>query len=339
MTYDLIGIGNALVDIEVRVEDSFIENLGLTKGGMTLYSAEDQNKVLQSLVGQPHKICSGGSAANTMHGLSVLGANAYYLGRVASDKFGHHYTHDMKECGVGFPGPSAENDGTGTCVVLITPDAERTMLTNLGVSSALHSDNIDETILHGAKAVYIEGYLWTGDETREAAIKMATLAKQQGIPVAFTLSDAFVVNLYKESLLDFIRWHVDILFCNEVEALAITGTADSQSAFPHLKAMADTVFLTVGKKGAVAGNNSDVTACTGVFPITAIDTTGAGDLFAAGALYGLINNHTLKEASIIGSYCAAQVVSHMGGRLPVHTHTKVEKILAEYSKLDHGSHG
>ena len=338
MNYDLIGIGNALVDIEVRVDDSFIENLGLTKGGMTLYSAEDQDKVLQSLAGEPQKICSGGSAANTVHGLSVLGGNAYYLGRVASDKFGHHYTDDMQECGVGFPGPGAESNGTGTCVVLITPDTERTMLTNLGVSSALHPDNIDETILRGAKAVYIEGYLWTGDETREAATEMAALAKQNSIPVAFTLSDAFVVNLYKDRLLDFIRWHVDILFCNEVEALAITGAADAQAAFPLLKAMADTVFLTVGKKGAVAGNSSDVTACTGVFPITAVDATGAGDLFAAGALYGIINNHTLKEASIIGSYCAAQVVSHMGARLPVHAHTEVEKILAEYSQLDLGSH-
>lgn len=336
MNYDLIGIGNALVDIEVRVEDSFIENLGITKGGMTLYSAEDQNKVLQSLAGQPQKISSGGSAANTVHGLSVLGGNAYYLGRVASDKFGQHYTNDMQECGVGFSGPCAETDGTGTCVVLITPDTERTMLTNLGVSSALHPDNIDATILRGAKAVYIEGYLWTVDETREAAIKMAALAKQNSIPVAFTLSDAFVVNLYKEGLLDFIRSHVDILFCNEVESLALTGAGDAHAAFPLLKAMADTVFLTVGKKGAVAGNNSNVTACTGVFPVTAVDTTGAGDLFAAGALYGLINNHTIKEASIIGSYCAAKVVSNMGARLPVSTLTEVEKILAEYNQLDHG---
>jgi sugar/nucleoside kinase (ribokinase family) len=338
MNYDLIGIGNALVDIEVRVEDSFIETLGLTKGGMTLYSAEDQKKVLQSLAGEPQKISSGGSAANTVHGLSVLGGDAYYLGRVAGDTFGHHYTDDMQECGVGFPGPGAESEGTGTCVVLISPDAERTMLTHLGVSSALHPDNIDETILSGAKAVYIEGYLWTGDETREAATKMATLAKQNGIPVAFTLSDAFVVNLYKDSLLDFIRWHVDILFCNEMEALSITGAGDAETAFPLIKSMADTLFLTIGKKGAIAGNSSDVTACTGVFPITAVDSTGAGDLFAAGALYGIINNHTLKEASIIGSYCAAQVVSHMGARLPVHSHTEVEKILAEYSRLDLRSH-
>lgn len=334
MNFDLVGIGNALVDIEVKVEDSFIEELGITKGGMTLSTADNQHTILDKLSGKPRKISSGGSAANTVHGLSVLGGKAYYLGRVANDKFGHHYTQDMQECGVGFPGPGSESEGTGTCVILITPDTERTMITHLGVSSVLHADNVDETIIRNSKAVYIEGYLWTGDETREAAIKMATLAKKDGIPVAFTLSDAFVVNSFKDGLLDFINWHIDILFCNEVEAIALTGAPDAESAFPDLQAMVETLFLTVGANGSLAGNNSGNGVHTGTFPVTPVDTTGAGDLYAAGTLYGLINDYPLKESAVIGAYCAAKVVSHMGARMPVHAHTDVEKILNEYRIIE-----
>ncbi len=333
MNYDLVGIGNALVDIEVQVDDSFIEDASVTKGGMTLSSIEDQNKILDSLETKPKKISSGGSAANTLHGVSVLGAKSYYLGRVANDANGKHYTEDMKNCGVGFIGPSADEKGTGTCVILITPDTERTMLTNLGVSSSLHSDNVDETIVKNARSVYVEGYLWTGDESREAGVYMAKLAKKEGIPVSFTLSDAFVVNTFKESLVDFIQWNVDILFCNEVEARAMTGETDSIAAFKKLQSMVDTVFLTLGSKGSIAGKGGQEPVEVKTFPVKAVDTTGAGDLFAAGALYGVLQNHSLEESAILGSYCAAQVVSHMGGRLPVHSHTDSAKILTEYKKL------
>ena len=157
MNYDLVGIGNALVDIEVQVDDAFIEQASVTKGGMTLSSIEDQNKILESLQSKPKKISSGGSAANTVHGASVVGAKSYYLGRVANDAHGKHYTEDMKSCGVGFSGPGADVEGTGTCVILITPDTERTMLTNLGVSSSLHPENVDETIVKNSRGVYVEG--------------------------------------------------------------------------------------------------------------------------------------------------------------------------------------
>ncbi len=333
MNYDLVGIGNALVDIEVQVDDAFIEQASVTKGGMTLSSIEDQNKILGYLQSKPKKISSGGSAANTVHGASVLGAKSYYLGRVANDAHGKHYTEDMKNCGVGFSGPGADDEGTGTCVILITPDTERTMLTNLGVSSSLHPDNVDETIVKNSRGVYVEGYLWTGDETREAGLHMAKIAKKEGIPVSFTLSDAFVVNSFKESLVDFIQWNVDILFCNEVEAQAMTGEDDSLKAFKKLQAMVDTVFLTLGSKGSLAGKSGGEPVQVKTFPVTAVDTTGAGDLFAAGALYGVLGNHSLEESAIIGSYCAAQVVSHLGGRLPLHSHTDASKILSDYKKL------
>lgn len=330
MQYDVIGIGNALVDIEVQVDDSLIEQLKATKGGMTLSSPDDQSKILDAVRDQGRKIASGGSAANTIHGIGSLGGTGYYLGRVADDDFGHHYTQDMKDCGVGFPGPDAQTQGTGTCVILITPDSERTMFTHLGISSNLHPDNVDETIVKQARAVYIEGYLWTGDETREAAVKMAEVAKKAGVPVAFTLSDAFVVNTYKQELLDFIRWNVDILFCNDVEAHAMTDTEDTDAAFDQLRTMANTLFLTRGKHGSLVTDSSGDRLEVGIFPVKAVDTTGAGDLFAAGALYGLTHDLSLKESGILGSYCASQVVSHMGGRMPSRSHTDVEKILSLY---------
>ncbi|MEE2987154.1 MAG: adenosine kinase [Nitrospinota bacterium] len=333
MNYDLIGIGNALVDIEVKVEDHFIERHALTKGGMTLSTEEDQKKILSALSDQATKIVSGGSAANTVHGLSVLGGSAFYLGRVANDLYGRHYTEDMNRCGVGFFGPGVESSGTGTCVILVTPDTERTMLTHLGVSSALHPDNVDPTIVKNSRMVYIEGYLWTGDETRTAAKRLADIAKNERIPVSFTLSDAFVVNTFKESLVDFIRWNVDILFCNEVEAKAMAGTEDPEAAFDQLKNMADTVFMTLGKNGSWAVNSSQPRTHVHAFPVQAVDTTGAGDLYAAGALYGVVKNHSLEESAVIGSYCASQVVTQMGGRMPVHSHAEVEKILRQYEVI------
>ena len=333
MNYDLVGIGNALVDIEVQVDDAFIEKTSVTKGGMTLSSIEDQNNILEYLKSSPKKISSGGSAANTIHGASLLGAKSYYLGRVANDSHGKHYTEDMQNCGVGFSGPGSDEQGTGTCVVLITPDTERTMLTHLGVSSSLHPENVDETIVKNSRGVYVEGYLWTGDGTREAGQYMAGIAKKEGIPVSFTLSDAFVVNSFKESLIEFIDSYVDILFCNEVEAQAMTGESDSLSAFKKLQATVDTVFLTLGSKGSLVGKGGQEPVEVKTFPVKAVDTTGAGDLFAAGALYGVLNNHSLEESAIIGSYCAAQVVSHMGGRLPLSSHTDAAKILSEYQKL------
>ncbi len=330
MSYDLVGIGNALVDIEVQVSEDLVHTLEVTKGGMTLSTKDNQDAILARISNLTQKIVSGGSAANTIHGFSSLGGNGYYLGRVADDTFGKLYTDDMKDCGVGFPGPDSKTEGTGTCLILITPDSERTMLTHLGISSELHPDNVDATIVQQAKTVYIEGYLWTGEETRQAATKMADAARQAGVPVAFTLSDAFVVNTYKDSLIDFIRSKVDILFCNHVEARAMTNEDNDEQAFVELKGMVDTLFMTRGAEGSWAANSQHAKIHIDAFQVQAVDTTGAGDLYAAGSLYGLIHNHGLKESAILGSYCAAQVVTHLGGRMPAHSHTHVQKILELY---------
>ena len=181
--------------------------------------------------------------------------------------------------------------------------------------------------------VYIEGYLWTGEETRYAALKLAEIAKKNKLPVAFTLSDAFVVNSFKNQLIDFIRRNVGILFCNDVEAMAMAETSDIQEAFEVLKGMTRTLFVTRGENGSWASSSAKEKVEIDVFPTKAVDTTGAGDLFAAGALYGIIKKHSLKESAIIGSYCASEVVSHMGARMPVHSHASAIKIINSYHKL------
>ena len=333
MKYDLLGIGNALVDIEICIDDEFIKQNSLTKGGMTLLSAEKQNKILKELHGLSTKISSGGSAANTIHGLSILGGETYYIGRVANDVYGKYYVEDMRSCGVSFSGTGNSLRDTGTCVILVTPDSERTMLTHLGASSLLHSDNVDEKVIKNAGMVYIEGYLWTGEDTCNAAEKLCKIAKKNKTPVAFTLSDAFIVNSFKKRLIDFIRQNVDILFCNDTEAKAIAEAEDTQEAFDTLKGMVETVFVTKGENGSWASNPTEEKIIVNVLPTKAVDATGAGDLFAAGALYGIIRNYSLKDSAIIGSYCASKVVSHMGGRMPVGSDVNAERIIQKYQKL------
>lgn len=330
MKYDVVGIGNALVDIEVQLSDEELSGLDYPKGGMTLSSAEDQLKLIEKLNTHSFSTCSGGSAANTIHGIGALGGDAYYVGRVANDSYGKHYTQDMADCGVGFSGPGAEEDGTGTSVVLITPDAQRTMVTHLGISTALHPDNVDDTIVEGAKFVYIEGYLWTGEETKSAAIKLARAARKRGIPVAFSLSDTFIVEAFREAVEEFIKWDVDILFCNEVEALALSGEEDPAKAFDKIIGMVETLFVTRGENGAwVANKGSDKISVKG-YKVKAVDTTGAGDLFAAGALTGMLQKKELRESAILGCYTASQVVSHLGARMPSHSHRNINRIIDEY---------
>jgi len=335
MKYDLVAIGNALVDFEARVDEEFIRQFSLPKGGMSLVTEEEQSRVLKVLQGKKVKTCSGGSAANTVHGVSVLGGSGYYIGKIGDDHSGKIYEGDMFECRVGFPGRegATKEHTTGTCIVLITPDSERTMVTHLGVSANLQADDVDPQIVEKAKCVYIEGYLWAGEKSQVAAMKVARIAKEKKIPVAFTLSDASVVNNHKDSLNDFINEYVNILFCNKVEARALTDASNPEDAFDKLVQRAEALFLTLGADGAYVGRKGGDRKFVKAFYVQAIDTTGAGDLFAAGVLYSLINKRGMLEAGAIGSYCASQVVTHMGARMPVKSHTDIDKILQEYKKL------
>ena len=331
MKYDVIGIGNALIDIEVQLSNDELEKLGYPKGMMTLSSAQDQEKLLEGLKEHSFSTCSGGSAANTIHGIGALGGKAYYIGRVANDPYGRHYTQDMSDCGVGFPGPGSVDRGTGTSAVLITPDAQRTMITHLGISTTLHPENVDDTIVEGAKFVYVEGYLWSGEETKNAGIKLARAAKKHGIPVAFSLSDPFIVNTFTKDVKEFVEWDVDILFCNEVEALALAGEEDPAKAFDKIIGMVDTLFMTRGEDGAWAAQRGKDKVEVKGYKVHAVDTTGAGDLFAAGAITGSLHKKDLRECAILGCYCASQVVTHLGARMPAHSHRNINRIIEEYS--------
>ena len=333
MAHDVFGIGNALVDIEVRVSNRDLRRLKLTRGAMKLTTAEEQQQLLESLQSRIQNVCSGGSAANTMHGIGALGGDAYFLGRVASDEYGQLYTEDMEQCGVGFPGPGAPETGTGTSLVLVTPDGQRTLVTHLGISTTLNAGNVDPTILDQSKVAYVEGYLWDAPGPRAAAMRVAERANDQGIALAFTLSDAFLINRYREELLQFVHQHVDILFCNEVEACAMAATDDPLAAFRQMTPMVQYLFLTRGGKGAVASHRGDGHVHADAFPTEVVDTTGAGDLFAAGALYGLTHGHSLEQCCILGSWCGSRIVGQLGARLGGDFTGRLEPIFDEYASM------
>jgi hypothetical protein len=313
MSYDVFGVGNALVDIQARITDEILEQLDFSKGIMTLVEESVQQRVLDELSGVPISRCAGGSAANTIIGVADLGGKAAYAGKVGNDKLGDFCLEDMRKMGVEIEVPQAEGQ-TGTCVVLITEDAQRTMLTHLGVSSTLTPDDIDEEEIEKAKYVYIEGYLFTGEETKAAALKAIELAKANNVKVAFTVSDPFLIGLFREHFWQLIEGPVDLLFCNLEEARSLTGKDDPIDCAQYIHQSAENVALTLGGDGSILMHENEAIPIEGV-PTKAIDTTGAGDMYAAGLLYGITNGFSWQEAGHLASHAAAKIVSQMGARL------------------------
>lgn len=313
MGYDVYGVGNALVDVQARVSDSVLQQVGFTKGVMTLVDEPMQSRVLGSLDGASISRCAGGSAANTVTGLVELGGTAAYAGKVGQDSLGDFWLKDMRELGVKIEVPQTYGQ-TGTCVVLITADAQRTMLTHLGLSSTLGPDDISEAEIRQAKYVYIEGYLFTGDSTRQAALKAIKLAKANGVKVAFTVSDPFLIGLNRELFWELIRGPVDLLFCNLEEARALTGQTDPVDCAGQIHQHASDVALTLGADGSLLMHGGQVFPVEGV-QVQAVDTTGAGDMYAAGMLYGITNGLSWPQAGHLASHAAARIVSQMGARL------------------------
>ncbi|VAX39840.1 Fructokinase [hydrothermal vent metagenome] len=313
MTYDIYGVGNALVDIQSNVSEETLQKLDFTKGVMTLVDEETQQRVLAELDGTPITRCAGGSAANTLMGVADFGGKAAYAAKVGDDSLGRFCLEDMRQLGVAIEVPQATGQ-TGTCVVLITDDAERTMLTHLGVSSTLGPDDINEAEICKAKYVYIEGYLFTGDSTRAAAYRAIELAKKNNVKVAFTVSDPFLIGLFRDEFQKLIEGSVDLLFCNEEEALSLTETADIVEAAHSIHTHTENVALTLGANGSMIMHNGEVIAIEGV-STKAIDTTGAGDMYAAGVLYGITNRLSWKQSGHLGSHAAARVVSQLGARI------------------------
>lgn len=311
--YDVFGVGNALVDIQSQVDDDLLKKLSIDKGIMTLVDDEQQSSVLSHLDGRPLNRCAGGSAANTIVAIAELGGSAGYIGKVGNDAIGEFFLKDMSDLGVSIQVTPSDLP-TGTCAVLITEDAQRTMLTNLAASTALGPGDIDEHKIAHSKYVYVEGYLLTGETTKAAAYKAFELAKKHNVKVAFTASDPFLVNMIRDEIWDLITGPVDLFFCNEEEAKSLTGETDSLKCAVKIHEHCENVALTLGGKGSIVMHGGEEFPIEGV-SVDAVDTTGAGDMYAGAMLYGITNGLDWRTAGHLASHAAARVVEQLGARL------------------------
>ena len=311
--YDVLGVGNALVDIQTQIQDQILSDLELEKGIMTLVEDDRQRQILGTLSGQPMNRCAGGSAANTVVALADFGGSAAFVGKVGDDETGEFFLKDMRDLGITMEIDPADSP-TGTCAVLITEDAQRTMLTNLAASATLTEADIDESKIKESKYVYIEGYLLTGETTKAAAYRAISIAKENGVKVAFTASDPFLVNLIRDEIWDLITGPVDLFFCNEEEAKSLTGKDDPVACAAVIHEHAENVALTLGPNGSLLMHGGEAIPIEGV-AIEAIDTTGAGDMYAGGLLYGITNGLSWHQAGHLASHASARIVAQMGARL------------------------
>ncbi|CCD90094.1 putative pfkB family carbohydrate kinase; putative Adenosine kinase [Bradyrhizobium sp. ORS 285] len=312
--YDVLGIGNAIFDVLVQADEAFLTKHGMTKGGMALID-EARAAAIYADMG-PATEMSGGSGANTIVGLASLGARAAYVGKVKGDQIGKMYTHDIRAAGVAFDtAPAADGPATGCSYIIVTPDGERTMNTYLGAAQNLTTADIDPAQIAAARIVYLEGYLWDPKDAKNAFVKAATIAHDAGREVALTLSDAFCVDRYREEFLDLMRGGtVDLVFANEAELHSLYQTSDFDGALKQLREDATLGIVTRSDKGCVVVSNDGVIAVP-AHPIeTLVDTTGAGDLFAAGFLFGLVRKTGYEIAGKLGGLAAAEVIQHIGAR-------------------------
>jgi sugar/nucleoside kinase (ribokinase family) len=310
---DVVGIGNAIVDVVARADDAFLARHALAKGAMTLID-EARAEALYGEMG-PGIEASGGSAGNTMAGLASLGGKGAYVGKVRDDQLGGVFRHDMTAIGVRF-GTRAATSGPATarCLILVTPDAQRTMSTYLGACVGLGPDDIDEAEIGAAQVTYLEGYLFDPPQAKEAFRKAARAAHAAGRKVALSLSDPFCVGRYRAEFRDLVQHHVDILFANEAEICSLYETDDFAAAARQVRGMCDIAALTRSEKGSVVVTASVTHEVPAARVEKLVDTTGAGDLYASGFLYGLTRGRDLARCGRLGSLCAAEVIAHFGAR-------------------------
>ncbi len=326
--YDVYGIGNALVDMEFEVSAEFLAGASIEKGLMTLVDENRQNEIIDNLHGIHHKRTCGGSAANTMIAISQFGGKSFYSCKVASDETGDFYFKDLMDNGVdtNLSTSSLESGITGKCIVLITPDADRTMNTFLGITQNFSTKELIEEHVKNSNYLYIEGYLVASPSGKEAAIKARKLAQVHNVKTALTFSDVNMVNFFREGLEEMIDNSVDLLFCNEAEALAFTKANTALEAAEVLKKYAKTFAITLGKKGAmVFDGKKEIHVVT--MPVVAVDTNGAGDLFAGAFLYGINNGLNFAESAKLGCLASSILVTQFGARLRKEQVSEVKKIL------------
>ena len=311
--YDVVGVGNALVDMIAMVDDAFLGANDMVKGSMALIET-DRAVHLTSAVGQSTST-SGGSGANTLAGVASLGGDVAFIGKVADDDLGREFASDMKTIGVDFRsgGPDASIP-TGRCIIAVTPDAQRTMNTFLGISTLLSFDDLDAGVISSGAILYLEGYLFDRDEAKQAFRKAAALAHSHGRVVSLTLSDSFCVDRHRDDFRALVRDEIDLLFANEDELLSLYETSDFDEAISLLRHDCHIAAVTRSEKGSVIVTRDDVHSVPAHPVAQVIDTTGAGDLFAAGFLRGLTQGKPLTDCARIGAIAAAEVISHVGPR-------------------------
>ena len=312
--FDVLGIGNAIVDVIARAEEDFLLKQGMRKGMMALID-EPRAQAIYDAMG-PAVEMSGGSAANTIVGLASLGARSAFIGKVKDDNLGRAFAHDIRAANVGFDAkPAASGPSTGRCYVLVTPDGERTMNTYLGAAQDLHPGDIDETAIAASAVIYLEGYLWDPKHAKDAFLKAAKIAHDADRKVALTLSDAFCVDRWRDEFLQLMRSHtVDLIFANEAELHSLYQTSDFDAAVKALRADIDVAVVTRSEKGCIVTNPEGIEAVH-AFPVKrVVDTTGAGDLFAAGFLSGLARGADDRTCGRLGAMAAAEVIQHLGAR-------------------------
>ena len=311
--YHVAGIGNAIVDVLVHADDALLDQLGLAKGVMTLIDAATADDIYGRL--PPGIECSGGSAANTVVGIASLGCRAAYIGKVKSDQLGQVFAHDIKSAGVAFATrPATEGPSTARCLVLVTPDAQRTMLTYLGACVELGPEDVDAAVIAASDVTYLEGYLYDPPQAQRAFLDAADIAHQAGRLVALSLSDPFCVDRHRNAFGDLLSDHVDILFANEAELIALTQAADFDAAIRAVRGHCRIAAVTRGARGSVVVSGDDVVVVAADAVAKVIDTTGAGDLYAAGFLAGFTQGRDPAVCATLGGIAAGEVISHMGAR-------------------------
>jgi sugar/nucleoside kinase (ribokinase family) len=312
--YDVLGIGNAIVDVIARAEEDFLLKQDMRKGTMALID-EARAQAIYDAMG-PATEMSGGSAANTIVGLASLGGRAAFVGKIKADGLGRAYAHDIRAAGVSFTTPpAADGPSTGRCYIMVTPDGERTMNTYLGAAQDLHPNDIDADAIAGSAVTYLEGYLWDPKHAKDAFLKAAKIAHEAGRKVALTLSDAFCVDRWRDEFLQLMRsGTVDLIFANEAELRSLYQSSDFDSAVTALRADIGVAVVTRSEKGCLV-ISPEGTEAVPAFPVErVVDTTGAGDLFAAGFLSGLARGADDRTCGRLGAMAAAEVIQHIGAR-------------------------
>ena len=312
--YDVYGLGNALVDMEFAIDDDFLTRHEIPKGHMTLVDEAKIDALVDDLVNHSPERMSGGSAANTLIAVQAFGARTYYSCKVADDATGAYFLKDLADAGV-VTNTNAQNSTgkSGHCLVLITPDAERSMNTFLGISSHLSTGEVDEAALAKSRYFYVEGYLSSSDASLHAATTACQIANDNGVKTAVSLSDPSMVEFFRDNLTQILGNGVDHLFCNEEEALTWAGTDSLDVAIRELKDIAQQVNITLGAKGSLVVADNSQTLVPGS-PVDAVDTTGAGDIYAGGCLYGWVSGMSPEQAAGLGNHAAAELVKRFGAR-------------------------